>query len=598
MCGIAGIYTYDRDGFPVDRNELLRIREKMRNRGPDGAGLWISSDRRIGLAHRRLAIIDLSEAGKQPMQDADSGNQIVFNGEIFNHKELRSQLEDLGQRFESQSDTEVLIKLYAVHGVAMVHKLRGMYTFAIWDARRNGLLLARDPFGIKPLYIADDGKTLHFSSQVKSLLEVERVDTRPEPAGHAGFFLWGHVPEPYTLYRGIRAFPAGTSLWIDNAGKKEVSQFCNLTEEIRSAATQSRSVNQDEAQESLRHALLDSMRHHLVSDLPVGLFLSAGLDSATLLALASECLSGHSTLKTVTLGFREFVGTDKDEVPLAHALAQYYGSDHHTEWIQQADFTEQLEALLDSMDQPSIDGVNSYFICKAAKAQGLKVAISGLGGDELFAGYSNFQRIPRMVRCIRPFAALPRLASLSRNVLTSMLRRTQLSSKLAGLLEYGGTTAGAYLLHRSLNMPWELEGILESDFVREGLTTLQTMPALNTTIEGIPTFQGCISALETCWYMRNQLLRDADWAGMAHGVEVRVPLVDIKLFRLVQSLSMSSSPPSKQAMALTPSKPLPQYVMERQKTGFSVPVQEWMPGPCGPSQGLAHWAKYVRSHFL
>src|SRR6266849_1499460 len=205
MCGIAGIFAY-RDGTPpVDARELLKIREAMAVRGPDGEGLWISRDGRAGLAHRRLAIIDLSENGAQPMAAIDEDVRITYNGEIYNYHELRTELLAKGYRFRSTSDTEVLLNLYLDRGPAMVHALRGMYAFAIWDARHKSLLLVRDPFGIKPLYYADDGKTIRFASQVKALLTTNQVDATKSPPGHVGFYLWGHVPDPYTLYSGIRS---------------------------------------------------------------------------------------------------------------------------------------------------------------------------------------------------------------------------------------------------------------------------------------------------------------------------------------------------------------------------------------------------------
>lgn len=207
MCGIAGIFSYDFSAAPVDSAELLRIRDSMVQRGPDGAGLWMSDDCRAGLAHRRLSIIDLGDSGAQPMASSNGVLQVVFNGEIYNYRELRRQLEANGCQFRSTSDTEVLLHLYSKFGQHMVEHLRGMYAFAIWDASKRGIFMARDPFGIKPLYYADDGKSLRFASQVKALLKSGKVSTEFEPAGHVGFFLWGYVPEPYTLYRGIRALP-------------------------------------------------------------------------------------------------------------------------------------------------------------------------------------------------------------------------------------------------------------------------------------------------------------------------------------------------------------------------------------------------------
>ena len=231
MCGIAGIFAYHGAAPPVDLDELLRVREAMRLRGPDGAGLWISEDGRVGLAHRRLAIIDLSECGAQPMATADGRFRVTFNGEIYNYRALRKELEAKGYRFHSSSDTEVLLQLYADRGERMVHALRGMYAFAIWDERDRSMFLARDPFGIKPLYYADDGRSLRFASQVKALLKGGAVDTAPEPAGSVGFVIWGTVPEPYTLYRGIRSLPAGAHLRVTPAGqgsqKLNFAQFGN-----------------------------------------------------------------------------------------------------------------------------------------------------------------------------------------------------------------------------------------------------------------------------------------------------------------------------------------------------------------------------------
>ena len=312
MCGLAGIFQYRTEAPPVNQAELLRIRDIMVSRGPDGAGLWVGHDLCIGLAHRRLAIIDLSEAGAQPMVDAETGNRIVFNGEVYNYRELRAELSALGVSFHSQSDTEVLLKLYALHGREMLTRLCGMFAFALWDEKKQGLLLARDPFGIKPLYIADDGKTLRFASQVKALLAGGNVDTAVEPAGHVGFFLWGHVPEPYTLYRGIRAFPAGASLWLDRAGHREVNSFFDLPAEMAASVVPLSSMPTAKAREQLRSALIESVRCHLLADVPVGTFLSAGRDSTTIVALAREAAGAEHL--TLTVGFREYAGTENDEV--------------------------------------------------------------------------------------------------------------------------------------------------------------------------------------------------------------------------------------------------------------------------------------------
>jgi asparagine synthase (glutamine-hydrolysing) len=597
MCGLTAIFAYRNEAPPVDRAELLRIREHMINRGPDGAGLWIAADQRVGFGFRRLAIIDLSEAGAQPMATSDGMVRIVFNGEIYNYQEQRRKLEAKGYQFHSNSDTEVLLHLYQEYGSELVHHLRGMYAFAIWDERKRGLLLARDPFGIKPLYVADDGKTIRVASQVKALLTGGKIDTACEPAGHVGFFLWGHVPEPYTLYKGIRALAAGTTMWIDIDGKKETQEFFNIADEFTRANATPLIITREEIRERLGAALRDSVRHHLIADVPVGVFLSAGMDSSTLLALTKE--SGVSKPLAVTLGFREFSGTENDEVPLAELVARHYGATHRTQWIGKNDFSEQLEHLLAAMDQPSIDGVNSYFVCKAAKEAGLKVALSGLGGDELFGGYSDFQQIPRMVGLFSSIASVPLLGAGFRYVSAPLLKRFT-SPKYAGLLEYGGSYAGAYLLRRGLFMPWELPDILDADMVRAGWQELQTMPRLNGTIDGIKSPHQKVSALEMSWYMRNQILRDTDWASMAHSLEVRVPLVDIELFRTVAELAAANQTVCKQDMAAA-ADGLPHEVLQRKKTGFSVPVHEWLIESTGSgksARGLRGWAAIIYRPYL
>src|SRR5262245_15581031 len=358
MCGIVAIFAYRENAPAVEQEELLRIREAMIKRGPDGAGLWISDDRRIGLAHRRLAIIDVSETGAQPMSTADRTVHVVFNGEIYNYRDLRRRLEAKGYEFRSQSDTEVLLYLYKEYGADLVEHLRGMYAFAIHDSRQKGLLLGRDPYGIKPLYYADDGKTLRVASQVKALLKGGQIDTSLEPAGHVGFFLWGHLPEPYTLYRGIRALPPGTTFWIDTQGDKQVRQFFSLTNELAKASDAPPKLTKEEVHERLRTALLETVRHHLVADVPVGVFLSAGIDSSTLTALTKEAI--NADLRTITLGFKEFQDTANDEVPLAEQVAKQYRTQHHTAWITKRDFQQEHDAILNVMDQPSIDGVNTY----------------------------------------------------------------------------------------------------------------------------------------------------------------------------------------------------------------------------------------------
>jgi asparagine synthase (glutamine-hydrolysing) len=594
MCGIAAIFSY-RDGPPVDQSELLKTRDRMTSRGPDGAGIWISEDRRIGLAHRRLSIIDLSPSGAQPMFDDTRMLAIVFNGEIYNYRELRLQLEKSGFHFKSTSDTEVLLHLYADRGVKMLDGLRGMYAFALWDNYKNALFIARDPYGIKPVYFADDGHTLRVASQVKALLAGGAVDTTPNPAGHVGFFLWGHVPDPHTMYRGIRAVPAGSFLWSQQGQTTREASFCNIPGMFASAQ------QNGSPKGTLREALRDTVRHHLIADVPVGVFLSSGVDSTTIAALAAE---EGGTVQTVTLGFEEYKGTPNDETPLAEAAARAYATKHHTMWITRRDFEGRLEDLFWSMDQPTIDGVNSYWVSRAAQQSGLKVALSGLGGDELFGGYPSFRQIPSLVKVMRPLRPLRPFGRGFRMVSAPLLKRWT-SPKYAGLLEYGGSYAGAYLLRRGLFMPWELLKVMNLDMARAGWQELQPIAAIERDIGQIDSPRSTVSCVESCWYMRNQLLRDADWAGMAHSLEIRVPLVDIELLRSARQGMGNGNPPGKRTLAEAPLRPLPAGVLSRPKTGFCVPVREWLlssvshDGSVSNSdRGLRAWAKVVYNHSL
>jgi len=591
MCGIVALFAYAANAAPADAAELDAIRDRMAARGPDGTGAWRSADGRVALGHRRLSIIDLRAVADQPMTHDGGRLCIVFNGEIYNYKALRAELAALGDVFRTDSDTEVLLHLYERYGAEMVQHLRGMYAFALWDEGRAGMLLARDPFGIKPLYIADDGRTLRVASQVKALLASGGVDRSPEPAGHVGFFLWGNVPDPFTLHRGIRALPAGTTMWVDRQRSQQPRPFFDIGRIFAEAEAGPAPENEGKRKALLREALLDSVRHHLVADVPVGTFLSAGLDSTTIVGLATEL--GAANLNTVTLGFREFEGGANDETALAELVARERKTNHQTRWVLGRDFAAERERLFAAMDQPSIDGVNTYFVAKAARETGLKVALSGLGGDELFGGYPSFRQIPQLVRSLSPLSAIQWPGRLLRAVSSPWLGKLT-SPKYAGTLEYGSSWGGAYLLRRSLFMPWELRHFLPRDMVRAGLEKLQTLDQLEATVAGIRSPRLKVSALELSWYMRNQLLRDADWAGMAHSIEIRVPFVDATLLRRLAPLLASRRPPSKKDMADTPNIKLPEPVLNRAKTGFVVPVREWLLGDSGAApRGLRGWAQSI-----
>jgi len=404
-----------------------------------------------------------------------------------------------GYQFQSHCDTEVVLALYATRGgEAMMNELRGMYAFAIWDRRNQGIFLARDPFGIKPLYYADNGHTFRLASQVKALRAGGKIDLAPDPAGHVGYFLWGHVPDPFTAIKQVRSLPAGSTMWVDRGGAKAPRVFCDISQILREAEqsenglsvnsyqlsgpnNQSPITNNDARAERLRSALAETVRHHMVADVPVGVFLSAGLDSTTIAALAAE---QGGNLRTVTLGFEEYKGTDADETPLAEQFAKRCGATHQTIWVSRADFEAERDHLFDAMDRPTTDGVNTFFVSLAAKQANLKVALSGVGGDELFATYPSFRDIPASVRLLRPLPFMPTFGREFR-VITSPILKRFTSPKYAGMFEYGGTYSGAYLLRRGMFMPWELPDLLDPDFAKEGWAELQTLLRLDETLDGI-----------------------------------------------------------------------------------------------------------------
>jgi asparagine synthase (glutamine-hydrolysing) len=592
MCGIAGGFNFRSGADPIDQAVVSRLNDLQRNRGPDGVGLWSSDDGRIVLGHRRLAIIDTGTGGAQPMADATGRWMISFNGEIYNYRALRLELERMGCVFRTQCDTEVLINAVAQWGEDALRRLRGMFAFALWDGLRRELWLARDPYGIKPLYVAESRGTLWFASQARPLACCAPVDTRRDAAALTGFYLWGHVPEPFSWWAGIRMFPAGHVQRIC-AGK---SPFAPKAFSCIQDAYVSREA-QPLARGELRQLMMETVRDHLVADVPVGIFLSAGIDSNVIAALAAEL---GTQLRTVTLAFDEYIGTANDEAPLAEVAARLLQSDHVTVRIGKDAFDQLLDDFLRSMDQPSIDGLNTYLVSRAAATQGLKVTLSGLGGDELFGGYPSFSQIPTIVKWGRrvPFA------KIFGNAIYGVLRTLpspRISPKAAGLLSHSRDIASAYLLRRALHLEDELSMVLDESWIEEGLQRLATVRTLAGSIGALRTAKASayaqVAALESCWYMRNQLLRDTDWSSMAHSLEVRVPFVDIQLLERLGPAIASSSPPNKQDLAACAQK-LPQPMLRRPKTGFTTPVRDWLSHSGGAAErGLRGWASNVHRQF-
>jgi asparagine synthase (glutamine-hydrolysing) len=591
MCGINGIYAYGTSAPPVDADELLRSRECMRSRGPDAADVWISGDRRVGLGHRRLAIIDLSPAGAQPMRRGQ--RVLIFNGEIYNYQELRTRLEAKGRTFTSHSDTEVLLELYEEMGEAMLGELRGMFGLALWDGARGRMLLARDPYGIKPLYYADDGGTIRIASQVKALIAGGRVDKRFDPAAAAGFFLRGTVPEPFTMYRAIRALPAGAYLYVDANGPGEPRQYFSIAATLRDAVDSTRRVGDDERLAIVHDAVLESVRYHMVADVPVGAFLSAGIDSTAIVAFARE--SGATDLQTMTLRFAEYRGRDNDEAPLASLVAREYGVRHTIRDLTLDDFRAEQPRIFAAMDQPTVDGLNSYFISKAAAEMGLKVALSGTGGDELFGGYTSFRDIPRWMPITSALSRVPGLGEGVYRLNTALASRSRhISPKMGEILRHGSSYAGAYLVKRGRFLASELPSVLGEDVAREGLQRLDLLSILERAVTPDPgNPYARVAALESSLYLRNQLLRDMDWASMAHSLEVRVPLVDAHLLRKVAPVLVTRKERGKGILANAPRPALPASVRERRKTGFTLPIKEWLKQEGRVEFGKRSWARKV-----
>jgi asparagine synthase (glutamine-hydrolysing) len=512
---------------------------------------------------------------------------IVFNGEIYNYQELR---ERLGGEFVSHSDTEVLLRLYEQKGEQMLRELRGMFAIALWDGARRRMLLARDPYGIKPLYYADDGGTIRVASQVKALIAGGQVDKQFDPAGAAGFFLRGTVPEPFTMYRAIRALPAGSFAYVDANGMTEPQRYFSIAGTLRDAVESEQQYTESQRKELIHDALLESVRYHMVADVPVGAFLSAGIDSTAIVALAKE--SGAADLQTLTLRFEEYRGRDNDEAPLAAEVARQYGVRHAIRDLTLAEFRDELPRIFQAMDQPTVDGLNSYFISKAAAGFGLKVAMSGTGGDELFGGYTSFRDIPRWMPVTRVLSRVPHLGEGVYRLNAALARRSRhVSPKMGEIVRYGSSYAGAYLVKRGRFLASELPALLGNDIAEEGLKRLNVLGLIEDAVTPDPGQPFArVAALESSLYLRNQLLRDMDWASMAHSLEVRVPLVDAHLLQRVAPALVTRRERGKQLLAEAPRPALPEAVRMRRKTGFTLPIKEWL----GQKEaGKRAWARKV-----
>jgi asparagine synthase (glutamine-hydrolysing) len=580
MCGIAGVVLTHPGAVSDLRGCLFRMREAMRHRGPDDAGLVLSRDGRAGLVNRRLAIRDLSSAGHMPMPAAGGAIQITHNGEIYNADDLRAGLEAHGHVFHSRSDTEVILRGYESWGPGVVERLRGMFAFAILDTRAGAgrLLLARDRLGIKPLYHARTPEAFLFASEIKGLMASGLLSRELSPAGLVGYLMLGSVPSPHTIYRDVTALDPGTMLTIDLEAPSAVPHACRYwTAPMPSAEPTAAHI----AVEMVRDALRDAVRTHLVSDVPLGAFLSGGLDSSAVAALMRDATSG--CIRTCSMVFEEAAYS---EASYARAVAQAVGSEHHEKVVTAGDVAAQLPRIFEAMDQPTIDGVNSYFVSKTARETGLTVALSGLGGDELFGGYPNtFRGVPRVLRAVSLAQAVPGGAAMARAGIQHFTRGARWG-KVADALRRPASPASAYLACRGLFSPREVRALVAPDLWEAARGAFDPVDHVAERAGGMaqcPNAFSWVSRAELGVYTRDQLLRDTDIMSMAHSLEVRVPLLDDRLVETVLRLPDASKQDGvvpKHLLVEAMGDRLPHVIRSRRsKQGFVFPFGAWLHGP-------------------
>jgi asparagine synthase (glutamine-hydrolysing) len=574
MCGIFGIVAH-KARVPAD--VLERATQSLAHRGPNDSGTIILHDSlpepvEIGLGNRRLAILDLSPLAHQPMHDSETGNWIVYNGEIYNFRDVRKQLEQAGTKFVSNSDTEVLLKAYARWGEQCLLKFRGMFAFALWDARRHSLFLARDPMGIKPLYYAQSGPYFLFSSEVRTLLGTGLVPRRLDRAGLLNYLTFGSAYDPLSLVEGIRSLSPGHSLSWENGVLRESSYWELVDDEVDADST-AFAADEKRAAAHLKPLLEEAVRLQLVSDVPVGVFLSGGIDSSALVSILSR---GGVTPSTFSIVFRE---AEFSEAEHSRTIAREFRTDHHEIMVSQQDVLGAIPDALRAMDLPTIDAVNTYFVSRETRAAGVKVALSGLGGDEIFAGYSNFRSVPRMERFTNFWKHVPRAAQVPlASAFAGLSPATDQNRKLASLVRDNGRVPHPYFLARMLFTPGQRDRLCTSGGRSCAERALASQYAtLERTLRLDPINR--VSYLESRCYMLNTLLRDADFMSMSQGLEVRVPLIDHQLAKRVLGLpgvwKLNGATPKK-LLVDSLEDTLPREIVHRPKRGFTLPFEHWL----------------------
>jgi len=570
MCGIAGILGIG------DRDRLQRMTEAMRHRGPDDEGMHLGN--RISLGMRRLSIIDV-EKGHQPIYSQDRSKVIIFNGEIYNYRELRSELEKKGVSFRTNSDTETILHAYEMYGYECVHRFNGMFAFAIWDSEREELFIVRDRLGIKPLFYARRGSAFVFASEIKALLASGLVDKTVDPEAVSAFLRWYNLPVPYTMFKGVFQLPPGHFLRIVPRGEMRIEKYWDVPF-VPEKEKPVRTV--DELSSALRELITSAVRKRLIAEVPLGAFLSGGIDSSLVVGLMSQM--SDQPVKTFTVGFRS---REKkyDERDFARVIAERYRTDHSEVVVSGSDVRNDLPAIIRSMDLPSGDAIQTYFISEAARRR-VTVSLSGLGGDELFAGYQQFRHIPRALMFARRFQRMPSLLAMLLKGVDAHLPAeadNRMKWRLFSEVMKGNTDLlHLYDVSRSVYTDDEFGTILDKTFLgtlRDKRSTRNLLENYRERIHGLE-IADAISYLELKTYMSHMLLRDTDTMSMAHSLEVRVPLIDHTVVEFVArnvpvSLKRKNGRP-KWLLTETFNDVLPREVLSRKKKGFEFPMPVWL----------------------
>ena len=551
MCGIVGFFSRT-----VDRAEFSSALKVIAHRGPDDEGIFAIKDNFL-FGHRRLAIIDLSPKGHQPMHSNDGNYTIIYNGEVYNFKEEREILIAKGYTFNSHTDTEVILNQYIEYGIDFLLRLRGMFGLAIYDKKQNKVIVARDRMGIKPIYYYHDHNTFAFASELKSLKEFKAVNTEKNPQAISAFLQMGSLPFPLTLNKHIHYLEPGSYLeWKGNNEVKK-AQYFNIEANKRQGLVYAAEVKK------LRFLLQEAVSIRTMSDVPFGAFLSGGIDSSVVVALMK--LSGVEDLKTFSISFDD---KKYSESYFAALVAKKFKTDHHTFIVQPSDVKKEFHNIVALMDSPTVDGINTYFVSKFTRDAGIVMAMSGLGGDELFGGYDTFERLPQLVSAKRKTRLVPNALL---NQTAHLLKKDKYKKLAQHLTSSSNDYASAYLA---------LRGLLTAKTAADIMTVDATFNCAEYLEKLLSEFAykdeaDITSYFEARVYMHNQLLRDTDIMSMAHSLEARVPLIDQKLVEFAYSL-----PPEfrkgKRMLIDAMVNELPPEVYNRPKQGFLFPFPEWM----------------------